>query len=279
VHERPTSQGVDYFGDPQLDRHDEIRADEGVGHHPRLTVGSHREPLADEGKRDSGVIAQARKAAAPGRKSQEDAAIVGAPQGADRDGRGPGRVCRRQNADEIVGEYGEDPPSRSVGSRHDGLMTTSRPAWHVASWPALAWLETAVKLVALGVGVDAFVRAGGGSPDFGAGRVAQIAILGVLCLGLLAAIVDRLANREIVAMGFVVLNNLGHLAMLTALVMHAGTDGHLVLFASLMLAGDIIKIVFLKTSNFTVRDTPAAVLFGLTSAYVVGYAALIALAA
>lgn len=139
-------------------------------------------------------------------------------------------------------------------------------------------METAVKVVAWGVGIDALVRVGGGSPDFGTGRVAQIAILGVLCLGLLAAIVDRLVNREIVAMVFVILNNLGHMAMLTALLVHAGTDGHLVLFASLMLTGDVIKIVFLKTSDFTVRDTPRAVLFGLTLGYVVGYAALIALA-
>ena len=75
-------------------------------------------------------------------------------------------------------------------------------------------------------------------------------------------------------MGFVVLNNLGHVAMLAALFIHAGTDGHLVLFASLMLIGDVIKLIFLKTSDFTVRETPRAVLFGLTSAYAVGYAAL-----
>jgi hypothetical protein len=157
-------------------------------------------------------------------------------------------------------------------------MTNARPAWHVDSWPALAWLETAVKLVALGVGVDALLRATGGSPDFGAGRIAQIVILALLCLGLVAAIADRLANREIVAMIFVVLNNIGHLAMLAALIVHTDTDGHLVLFASLMLAGDLIKLVFLATSGFTVRDVSPTVLYGLVSGYVVGYATLVLLA-
>ena len=38
-----------------------------------------------------------------------------------------------------------------------------------------------------------------------------------------------------------------------------------------MLLGDLVKLVFLKVHNFAVRDTPPAVLYGLTLIYVVGY--------
>jgi hypothetical protein len=158
-------------------------------------------------------------------------------------------------------------------------MTTSRPAWHVARWPALAWIETAIKVVALGVGIDALVRARGGSADIDGRRLIEIIVLAVLCLGLVGSIADRLSGREIVAMVFVVVNNIGHLAMLAALFIHADTDGHLMLFAALMLVGDVVKLGFLATSGFRVRDVPQSVLYGLTAAYVVGYAALIALAA
>jgi len=41
-------------------------------------------------------------------------------------------------------------------------------------------------------------------------RLVQWIVLAILSLGLVAAIFDRLAGREIVAMAFVLLNNLGH---------------------------------------------------------------------
>ena len=36
---------------------------------------------------------------------------------------------------------------------------TASKHWHVAAWPPLAWRETAIKLVALGRGILAFVEA------------------------------------------------------------------------------------------------------------------------
>ncbi len=37
-------------------------------------------------------------------------------------------------------------------------MNTSK-RWHVAAWPPLAWLETAIKLLALALGIAALLRA------------------------------------------------------------------------------------------------------------------------
>jgi hypothetical protein len=44
-----------------------------------------------------------------------------------------------------------------------------------------------------------------------------------------------------------------------------------------MLAGDLVKLVFLRVHDFAVRDTPKAVLYGLTLVYVVGYLAILVL--
>ncbi len=159
--------------------------------------------------------------------------------------------------------------------------------WHVAPWPPLAWLETVIKVAALVVGVIALVQAlstgvrwlPGGLPGWSPGglRLAQLIILALLSLGLVAAIFDRLAEREIVAMAFVVLNNVGHWGMVVALASKPGPGGTLLAFAGLMLLGDLVKLVFLRVHDFSVRDTPKAVLYGLTSAYVVGYLVILLL--
>lgn len=142
--------------------------------------------------------------------------------------------------------------------------------WYIGQWPPLAWLETAIKAVALIIGVVALV----GALSYGAFalprgvRLAQFVIQVILSLGLVAAIFDRLIGRELVAMVFVVFNNLGHWGMVAALASEPGPGSLLIAFCTLMLIGDLVKLVFLKVHDFRVRDTPRTVLFGLTSVYI-----------
>ncbi len=160
-----------------------------------------------------------------------------------------------------------------------GQEETTGKTWHVASWPLLAWLETGVKLVALALGIVALVQAlAGGALALPDGvRLAQLLILAFLSLGLVVAVFDRLAEREIVAMVFVLLNNLGHWGLVVALANKAGPGWLLPAFAGLMLLGDLVKLAFLRVHDFSVRDRPQAVLYGLTSAYVVGYLVILLL--
>ena len=146
--------------------------------------------------------------------------------------------------------------------------------WYFAQWPALAWLETVIKLVAIAIGVWAFIGAlEEGEFDFDAGHViAEFVILGILCLGLIAAIFDRLKEREIVSMVFVIVNNIGHWGMLIAVVGEPGPGWKLVAFCTLFICGDLVKMLFIKVHNFRVRDTAQAVLYGLTAFYMIGYA-------
>ena len=162
--------------------------------------------------------------------------------------------------------------------RENNTVSESR-RWHVAPWPPLAWLETVIKLVAIVIGIVALIQAltAGEFALPGGLRLAQLVILALLSLGLVAAIFDRLAEREILAMVFVVLNNLGHWGMVFAMASKPGPGALLTAFAALMLAGDVVKLVFLRVHDFSVRDTPRAVLYGLTSAYVVGYLVILLL--
>lgn len=156
--------------------------------------------------------------------------------------------------------------------------TGARPAWHRGDFGPLGWAETVLKLAGVVVGVVALVVALGDDFEVPSGtRLASVVVLAVLCLALLAAIADRLAEREIIGIIFIPLMNVGHLAMLAALIVSDGVAGHLVAFAAPMLAGDLVKLVFLHTTSFRVRDVPPIVVYGLVSTFVVGYLALIAL--
>jgi hypothetical protein len=160
------------------------------------------------------------------------------------------------------------------------IQEPERKEWYVAEWSPLAWLETGMKMIALAVGIAAAVRAlsGGGLMLPGGLQLAQLAVQSFLSLGLIAAILDRLAEREIVAMIFVIVNNLGHWGMVLALASEVGPGRLLFGFAGLMLLGDLVKLGFLVGHpEFTVRDTPRSALYGLTLFYVVGYAVILIL--
>lgn len=62
--------------------------------------------------------------------------------------------------------------------------------------------------------------------------------------------------------------------MTAALLMKPKPNQAFLLFIFLMMLGDFIKFLFLKVHDFEVRDTPKAVLYGLTGFYIAGYLAL-----
>ncbi len=150
--------------------------------------------------------------------------------------------------------------------------------WRVGDWTALGWIETVLKVVGVGVGIAALLTASGLPADAPSGaRLAQAVILLVLSLGLVAAIADRLAEREVIGIVFILLMNAGHWCMTVAVARDPGLGAFVVAFAALMGAGDLVKLVFLARSGFRVRDVPRGVTFALTGAYAAGYVALILL--
>lgn len=156
-----------------------------------------------------------------------------------------------------------------------GLKKPEPPSksWYIAQWPTLAWIETVIKLVGLIIGTVVGIRAiTSGTFQSPTGSTwAQFILLGLLSLGLLAAIYDRILEREIIAMGFVILNNLGHWGMTLSLLSIPKPSQALLAFSLLMLTGDVVKLIFLKVYDFKVRDTPRMVMYTLTGFYATGY--------
>jgi hypothetical protein len=154
-------------------------------------------------------------------------------------------------------------------------MTAQREVagWHIAPWGALGWLETGIKSLAFLCAYLALAIsvASGWSTPHGV-RIVELVLIGIATLGLLAAIGDRLLEHEIVAMVFVCFNNLAHLALLLSLLTADGPGRLLTGFAVLMVCGELVKIRFLRTTGFTVRNTPTSIVVGLTVAYALVYA-------
>lgn len=108
------------------------------------------------------------------------------------------------------------------------------------------------------------------------GSVLIIAIiLFILSLGLIAAIFDRLQRREITSMIFVIFNNLGHWSMLAALFFFPFPGTYILGFSGLMLTGDLIKLLEIYKGDLQFPDIPQAAIYGLTSLYASGYAAIL----
>jgi hypothetical protein len=145
--------------------------------------------------------------------------------------------------------------------------------WHVAKYPALAWAETVLKATAIVIGIVALsISFARGSAAWPAGvRLAEFAVMAFLAIGLVAAIFDRIIEREIVAMVFVIFNNLAHWGIVASLVYLPNANPYLFPFCALMAFGDMVKTIFLKAHSFQVRNIPQFMLFGLTAAYIIGY--------
>ncbi|MAT41001.1 MAG: hypothetical protein CL609_01580 [Anaerolineaceae bacterium] len=143
--------------------------------------------------------------------------------------------------------------------------------WHISDWSILGWVETILKIIAfIFAGMIIFPAIQFGNiqiPSLGLFLIIQI----LLSLGLFVAIFDRLKEKEIIAMVFIIVNNLAHWGIVYSLFTQVNHSLYLLLFFVFMLVGDLVKIIFIKTTNFTVRDLPKSALYGLTIFYIIGY--------
>ena len=177
------------------------------------------------------------------------------------------------------------------------MASKTAPAkqWYVGNWTGLGWLETGIKLIAHVVAFVALIWAIRGT-DFrfwGGMYDLRVIILAIMALGLTFAIADRYVEKETIAMIFVISNVIAHWGMVYALWRQPCSCGLLLLinyqpqfllpwqllpiFAALMLLGDLVKIVFLLRTKFTVRGYSSRVLVYLTGGYAIGYAVLLVL--
>ena len=146
---------------------------------------------------------------------------------------------------------------------------SGQSGWHTADWGPWGWAETMVKLLAIVVGVSAAI--GGGAAAVPGDHRLTYWLLLVVAVGYVGSIFDRLADKEIIAMGFVVLTLVGHWSVVYAMGGAEFPSSSVRLFAGLMLVGDLIKLGFFATTRSSVRGIPWTIPFAMTSALCLCY--------
>jgi len=155
--------------------------------------------------------------------------------------------------------------------------TAAERRWHRGDWGRLGLIETLLKGAAFLIAYAALIRALGSSWAVPSGvHLVQAVIVAGAELGLAAAVVDRVLEREITAFVFVICNNAAHIALLLALCTTHGAGDAVAPFATLMLCGELVKIRFLRTTGFTVRGHPNELLLALVAMAATIYAVLLA---
>lgn len=130
---------------------------------------------------------------------------------------------------------------------------TQAQGWHTSEWGAWGWLETILKLVALAAGVIAFFQSNAANSLVisGSPHLAALILLGLESLGAVAQVGIRYVQREIISFVFAILNLLGHLGLLVALL-RVPTDTTLfVIFGVFYALGFLVKVQFLRVTGYT----------------------------
>ncbi len=131
--------------------------------------------------------------------------------------------------------------------------TKSSPVgWHVASWGFWGWLETGIKLVGIVAGYIAFFNSTavteltiGGHP-----HLAAVILLALLTLAMIGLVFVRITQKELISIGYSILNALGHLALVFALLRVPTQTTLPIIFAVMFILGELAKQRFLTISGY-----------------------------
>jgi hypothetical protein len=140
--------------------------------------------------------------------------------------------------------------------------------WRTAEWGMWGWIETILKLVGVGAGILAFINSDasasllvGDNP-----HLAALVVLVLLTLGAFLQLAVRFVQRETVSFGFAILNVLGHLGLLIAVLRVPDQPTLALVFGASYVLGQIVKLQFLRTTGHTEGGSNSAAMLGIAVA-------------
>ena len=152
-------------------------------------------------------------------------------------------------------------------------------SWHVANWGFWGWLETGLKLVGIVAGYIAFFNSSavstmtiGGSP-----RLAAIILVALLTLAMIAVIYMRITQKELISIGYSILNALGHISLLIALLRVPEQRTLPIIFAVMFVLGELAKQRFLAISGYVESGADTASMLKFSRVVMLVYIVLIVL--
>ncbi|EME31595.1 uncharacterized protein Gasu_12650 [Galdieria sulphuraria] len=172
-------------------------------------------------------------------------------------------------------------PSQFIGYYPEAKKYSlfSSRGWWLNRWPFLGWLETVLKLYgflcAYYVPERTSLAPKWENVSFLLWRRIELLTCGICTLLVTLGIVDRIFYREVVSIIFIVLNNWAHWTVFLALYKGHYDRKSLLYFLAFMTLGDIVKLIFFKVHDFNIGSVAKAVLYYLTSLFVISYLLII----
>jgi len=144
--------------------------------------------------------------------------------------------------------------------------------WRCQRYGPLGWMETVVKALAMGVGIASLQIYNRASRVLTAKRLTQIVLMGLLGGVLLAAIVQRILDKELFALGFIIFQVVAHWIMVLILILSVDPGAYIFVYVFLMILGEFIKLCFLGLAeNIEVKFLTRPILFGISIGFVIFY--------
>ena len=135
------------------------------------------------------------------------------------------------------------------------MQQTTSQGWHVANWGTWAWIETGLKLVAIGAALLAFITSNAANPLIISGNpeLAAVIFVGLMTLFTIVPLVLRFTQKEVISMIYAILNFLGHVGLLITLLRFQPSDSPVLplIFALFMVFGELAKQRWLVISGYT----------------------------
>lgn len=151
--------------------------------------------------------------------------------------------------------------------------------WRVINWGIYGWIETALKGIALVMGIAAALNTPSDAPLTLTGhpRLLAVLLLFGLSLGTLVQLTFRFIQREVISVLFAVLNTAGHAGLVLALLRDPAMQIVPLLFCGFYLLGELAKQRFLRTTGYTEGGVDSATIIRASLFLALVYVALIAL--
>ena len=150
--------------------------------------------------------------------------------------------------------------------------------WRCQKYGPLGWMETIIKLIGIGVGIASLSIYNNEDRILPTTRIAQIVLMAITGAALIAQIVQRVLDKELFALGFIVLHVFGHWIMTIVLILSKDPGSFLFTYVFLMVLGEYIKLMFLcLADNVEVRFLTKPILFAISAVFVLIFLVVIIL--
>ncbi len=154
--------------------------------------------------------------------------------------------------------------------------SSSTVGWHVASWGFWGWLETVIKLVGIVAGYIAFFNSNAVTDLTISGHphLAAVILLALLTLAMIGVVFVRISQKELISIGYSILNALGHIALVFALLRLPTQTTLAIIFAGAFILGELAKQRFLAITGYVEGGSNTATMIRFSRIIAVTYLVL-----